>query len=166
MNVTEIKKRIASLKRSGEKRIAEIQAVGLACLEQVELHNNTTPINDLIGALSRPETKAFTEWALAFGKVKKASKAAAEKGQYLAYDKTKTTDIQAASEQTWDTFAPEKQAAVQRAFDLQAAVMKVLRRAAEAGQPQSVLDAIAKAAGIEHAPKAVMANVDAAPSKF
>ena len=165
MNVKELKKRIAALKRGGEKRVAEIQIVGLGCLEQVELHGNTTPINDLIGALTRPETRAFIEWALAFGKVKKASKADAEKGQYLAYDKSRTTDMVAASEQPWHTFAPEKKEAVQRAFDLQAEVMKVLRKAAEAGQPQSVLDAIAKAAGIEHAPMAVMADVDAAPSK-
>lgn len=163
MNVAELKKRIAALKRGGAKRIAEIQAVGLGCLEQVELHGNTTPINDLIGALSRPETKAFTEWALAFGKVKKASKADAEKGQFLAYDKARTTDMVGAAEQTWDTFAPEKKAAVQRAFDLQASVMQILRKAAEAGQSQSVIDAIAKAAGIEHAPRTVMADVDAAP---
>lgn len=158
MNVSELNKRIATLKRGTAKRVAEIQALGLACLEQIEMHGNTTPINALMGALSRSETKAFTEWALAFGKVKKASKADAEAGVFLSFDKARTTDMAAAAETVWDTFAPEKKASVARAFDLQASVMQILKKAADAGQPQSVIDAIAKAAGIEHPPRTVIAE--------
>jgi len=39
--------------------------------------------------------------------------------------------------------------------------MKVLRKAAEQGQPQSVIDAIAAAAGLQSAPKAIV--VEEAP---
>ena len=161
MNASELTKRIKALGRSNARITAEVQTLGLACLLQIEEHGNTTPINSLVQVLSRPQVRAFAEWALAFGKVKKASKADAEAGQFFAYDKTRTTDMQGAAEQTWDSFAPEKVASVARAFDLQAEVMKVLRKAAEQGQPQSVIDAIAAAAGLPAAPKAVVA--EAAP---
>ena len=158
MNASELNKRIKALGRSNARITAEVQTLGLACLMQVEEHGNTTPINSLVQALSRPQVKAFAEWALSFGKVSKASKADAEAGQFFAYDKTRTTDIQGATEQPWDSFAPEKAASVARAFDLQAEVLKVLRKAAEQGQPQSILDAIAAAAGLQAAPKAIIAE--------
>ena len=161
MNASELNKRIKALGRSNARITAEVQTLGLACLLQVEEHGNTTPINSLVKALSRPQVKAFAEWALAFGKVMKASKADAEAGQFFAYDKSRATDIQGATEQSWDSFAPEKAASVARAFDLQAEVLKVLRKAAEQGQPQSILDAIAAAAGLQSAPKAII--VEEAP---
>jgi hypothetical protein len=160
MNVSELNKRIKALGKRNAAITAEVQALGLACLMQVEEHGNTTPINDLVSALSRPQVKAFSEWALAYGKVKRASKADAEAGKFFAYDKTRETDIEGATENTWDSFAPEKAESVAKAFDLQAAVMAVLRKAAAAGQPQSQIDALAKAVGIDpaKAPKVIIAE--------
>ena len=160
MNASELSKRIKALSKRNHALTAEIQTLGLACLMQVDQHGNTTPINELVSALSRPQVKAFSEWALAYGKVKRGSKADAEAGKFFAYDKARTTDMQGATDNPWDSFAPEKAESVARAFDLQAAVMAVLRKAAAAGQPQSQIDALAKAVGIDpaKAPKVVIAE--------
>lgn len=163
MDMKELNRRISALGKRNAAVVAEVQALGLACLAQVAEHGNTSPINKLVGALTRSQVQAFSEWALAFGKLKKGNKADAEAGQFLVYDKTRETDYAGAEAKCWDTFAPEKADAVAKAFDLQKAMMQVLKKAAEAGQPQSIIDALGKAAGVDAAkvPKSVQALPEA-----
>ena len=159
MDLQEINKRIKSLKGRNASIVSEVQELGLACLMQIEQHGNTTPLNDLIDALTRSQVKAFSEWALAYGKVKLNKVEERKLGKFFAYDKTRSTDIEAATANVWDNFAPEKGESAAQAFDLQAAVARVLKKAAEAGKPQSMIDELAKAVGIESAkvPKSVAA---------
>jgi hypothetical protein len=161
MDINEINKRIKALTTRSKAFVAEVQEVGLACLMQVEEHGNTTPLNDLVGALSRSQVQAFVEWALAYGKVKRNSQDKMKAGVYFAYDKGRTTDIEAAKAKVWDEFAPERDESAKRAFDLQAATLALLKKAAAAGSSQSIINAIAAAAGLDAAKVPKGAPVDA-----
>lgn len=143
--------RIAALGRRNGAITLEIQALGVACLSHIEQHGDVMPLNRLVAALQRSQTRAFVEWALAFGKVQKNADKATREAMPLRYDGSRFTDIDGANEKPWDDFALSKPESVAKAFDLQAAVLRVLKQAAENGQPQSVINALAAAAGIDPA---------------
>lgn len=156
MELKELNKRIGALSKRNAAVTAEIQTLGLACLQHGASEANggfgdVMPLNRLVQALSRSQTQAFVEWALAFGMVKRNGDKKTKEVMPLSFDKERTLDIEAATAKTWDEFALEKSASIAKAFDLQAAVMSVLKKAAAAGQPESILLALASAAGIDKA---------------
>jgi hypothetical protein len=143
--------RIQALAKKNAAVEAEIQELGLACIEHIEEHGDTMPLNRLINALRRGQHQAFMTWVLAFAKVKRNMDKATKEQQPVCFDKSRTTDIDGATAKEWFTFADSKADGVQKAFDLQAAMMAVLKRAAAAGTEDSVLQAMAAAVGIDKA---------------
>lgn len=158
MDTKTLLSKIAALgKRNGAIK-AEIQALGIACLTHIDAHGDVMPLNRLVLALQRSQTRPFVEWALAFGKVQRNMAADSKATMPLRFDGSRTTDLDGAADKTWDEFAPTKAESVARAFDLQAAVLKVLKEAAKSGQPQSIIDALADAAGIDKAARPKVAD--------
>ena len=170
MELKELNKRITALSKRNAAVTAEIQTLGLACLQHGASEafggfGDVMPLNRLIAVLNRTQTQAFVEWTLAFGMVKRNTDKKSKDVLFVTFDKERKLDIDGATAKTWDEFAPEKAASIAKAFDLQHAVMQVLKKAAEAGQPESILNALAAAAGIEanKVPKALVpAAVEAA----
>lgn len=147
MEVKKLNAAIDGLKRRNLTVQADIQALGLACIEHLS-HGNRDPLNRLAGALTRPQTKPFTEWVLAFGQAKRNVDKSTKATMPFLYDKERTTDLAGATAKPWFDFAPEKTEAVADAFDFQAATMAFLKRAAGQGVPHAQLAAVAAAVGI------------------
>lgn len=148
MTVKQLTSKIDALGKLNAKVEATIQELGIACLLQVEEHNNTDPLNRLWGVLRRTQHQAFMEWALAFGKVRKQPDVTKAETQAFAFDKTKTTDIEAAEAKPWFMFGDDKVDAVKKAFDFQQAVKSLLKKAAAAGYDHRKLVEVAAIAGI------------------
>jgi hypothetical protein len=165
MDIKELNKKIKLLATANAKVEATIQELGLACLEHLA-HGNNGPIVSLLGALRRTQYRAFTEWALAFGMCSKNTDKKTKEAMPLVYDKSKKTDIEGATAKPWFMFAEDKAAAVAKAFDFQAAVMSLLKKAASAGHDHTQLVQVAAIAGIkpEKVPATVMNAEQAAAS--
>lgn len=148
MTVKQLMGRIKTLGVANAKVEATIQELGIQCLTQVDLHGNTDPLNALFLVLRRTQHKAFMEWALAFGKVKKQPDFSKAETQPFAFDKTKETDLVAAEEKPWHMFGDDAATAVKKAFDFQAAVKALVRKAAAAGIDHRKLVEVAAIAGI------------------
>ena len=157
MDIKSLNKRIDALGTANLKVEAEIQAVGLVCLAHTEQHGDTMPMNRLMNALRRTQHQAFMEWALAFGKYAKNTDKATKASQPVVYDKSRTTDIEAATAKPWFMFADDKAEAEKKAFDFQAAVMSLLKKAAANGTDHAKLVAMAALADIK--PEKVPATV-------
>ena len=156
MELKELNKRIGALSKRNAAVTAEIQTLGLACLQHGASEANggfgdVMPLNRLVQALSRSQTQAFVEWSLAFGMVKRNADKKSKEVMPLSFDKERKLDVEGATAKTWDEFALDKGASIAKAFDLQAVMMQVLKKAAAAGQPESILLALAAAAGIDKA---------------
>lgn len=133
MNAAQINKAIVSIAARGKKLDADIQSAGLAIINHVQEHGDTTLADKLVNALPKGSRKlALVEWLLAFSKMRLLDKANPEDaariatGAYFAFDKTKTTNLEAATEKPWFDFKPE--APILTAFDAQAAVQSVLTK--------------------------------------
>jgi hypothetical protein len=144
----ELNKRIDALAKLNSKVTLEIRDLGIDCLEHLDLHGDTMPLNRLVLALSRPQIKPFIEWALAFGKVSKNNHALTKATQPLAFDKGRKTDIEGARAKPWDEFADDLKASTAKAFDLQAAVFSLLKKAGAAGTDHETLVKLGAVAGI------------------
>ena len=154
MNMQELTKLIRSINARNKTVKEDVQRAGIACLMQAAKtedggHQNTTPLNDLVQALTRSQVQAFAQWALAFGNVKRNAPEKMKAGQFFAFDATRSTDIEGATAKCWDDFAPAPAESVAKAFDIQGEVLKVMKKAAEAGKPQSMIEACCKAVGID-----------------
>ena len=157
LTVNQLNAKIDSLGKLNLKVESTIQELGLACMAHAEAHGDVTVMNRLVNVLRRTQFQAFTEWCLAFGKFKRNTDAATKDAAPLAYDKTRNTDIEGATAKPWFMFADEKAAAIAKAFDLQAAVKALLKKAAANGADHTQLVAIAGVVGIK--PEAVPATV-------
>lgn len=157
MEVKELNRKIDALGKRNASVEADIQALGMACLEHTEKHGDTMPMNRLYNVLRRTQHQAFAEWAMSFGKFKKNHDKATKESQPLAYDKSRTTDLTAAAEKQWFMFADEKAKATAKAFDFQAAMMALLKKAAANGVDHDKLVKVAAFADI--APEKVPATV-------
>lgn len=147
MEVKKLNAAIDGLKKRNHTVQADIQALGLACIEHMS-HGNRDPLNRLVGALTRPQVKPFTEWVLAFAQAKRNVDKSTKATMPFLYDKDRTTDLAGATAKPWFDFAPEKEVAVAEAFDFQAATLAFLKRAAGHGATHVQLAAVAAAAGI------------------
>ncbi len=148
METKKLNAAIDALGKRNAKIEADIQALGLACLGKIAEHGDVMPINRLLGVLRRGQHKAFTEWALAYGALSKNKDKTTLDKLPLVYDKARKTDIEAATATPWTEFAESKADAVAKAFDLQAAVMALLKRAAKQGVDHDKLVNIAKVVDI------------------
>ena len=133
MNAAQINKAIVSIATRGKKLDADIQAAGLSIINHVQEHGDTTLADKLVNALPKGSRKlALVECMLAFSKMRLLDKANPEdgpriaSGAYFAFDKTKTTNLEAATDKPWFDFKPE--APILTAFDAQAAVQGVLTK--------------------------------------
>lgn len=137
MNAAQINKAIVSIATRGKKLDADIQAAGLSIINHVQEHGDTTLADKLVNALPKGSRKlALVEWMLAFSKMRLLSKENPEdaariaSGAFFAFDKTKSTNLDAATDKPWFDFKPE--APILTAFDAQAAVQAVLSKLTKA----------------------------------
>ena len=156
MDIEQLNKRITVLAMRNARVEAEIQTLGLACLGHLEKGNNG-PMCKLVLALRRSQHQPFTEWALAFGACAKNTDKLKMETQPLVYAKNRTTDIEGATAKPWFEFADSKADAIKKAFDLQGAVMALIKKAAAAGTDHELLVAIGALANIK--PEKVPASV-------
>ena len=157
MDIKTLNKKIDALGKANLKVEETIQTLGLACLEHCEKHGDTMPMNRLINVLRRTQFQAFGEWVLAFGKFAKNTDKATKDSQPVVYDKARSTDLEGAIAKPWFMFADSKEEAVKKAFDFQAAVMQLLKKAAANGTDHTKLVAMAALADIK--PEKVPATV-------
>lgn len=146
-----INKAIDSIKNRGAKLDASIQQAGLSVLAHASEHGDTTCADRLVQAMPKGARKlALVEWMLAFGQMRMLEKAKPEEaerikgGAVFKLDRERTLDMDAASEKMWHEF--KKEAAVQTAFDAQAAVAALLGR---------MRGAVAKGMSIDHKAQAL-----------
>lgn len=156
----------AKIKKLGirnENLERDIQDLGLACIEHLE-HGNNGPMCNLMNVLRRTQHQAFMEWALAFSMCRKNADKATKDSQPVVYDKSRITDLEGAIAKPWFMFADSKEDAVKKAFDFQAAVMQLLKKAAANGTDHAKLVAMAALADIkpEKVPATVTTGEDAA----
>lgn len=156
MDIKELNKRIKALAGKNVAVETTIQELGLECLRHLDSGNNG-PINSLYGALRRPQVKSFVEWALSFGKVMRNTDKKTMAVMPLVFDKSRTTDIEAATAKPWFEFADEKAVATAKAFDFQQAMLSLIKKAAAAGIDHAKLVQAAALADIK--PEKVPATV-------
>lgn len=157
MDTKELNRKIDALGKRNASVEADIQELGLACMAHTEKHGDTMPMNRLINVLRRTQYQAFLEWCMAFGKYAKNLDKKTKDAQPVAYDKGRTTDLEAAAAKPWFMFADDKPTATAKAFDFQAAVMSLLKKAASNGVDHAQLVQVAAVAGIK--PEKVPASV-------
>ena len=157
MNIKDLNKKIDALGVRLASAEGDIQSLGLVCLQHLEEHGDTMPLNRLINVLRRGQHGAFMMWTLAFGKCAKNTDKVTMAAQPVVYVKARATDIEGATAKPWFEFADAKEDAIKKAFDLQGAVSALLRKAAAAGVDHEKLVAIAGIAGIK--PEKVPATV-------
>lgn len=157
MTVKQLMGRIKTLGAANAKVEQTIQELGIQCLTQVDQHGNTDPLNALWAVLRKTQHRAFMEWCLAFGKVKKQTDLSKLETQAFQFDKAKETDLVGAAEKEWHMFGDDAATAVKKAFDFQAAVKALVRKAAAAGIDHRKLVEVAAIAGIP--PEKVPATV-------
>lgn len=128
-----INKAIISIATRGKRLDADIQLAGLSVIAHVDQHGDTTLADKLVQAAPRGDARtALTSWLLAYSKMRLLSKdneqekAAIKEGRVFQLDKSRTTDMQGATEKAWHEF--KKPTTPQDAFDAQAAVMGVIAR--------------------------------------
>ena len=69
MDTKEISKGIKRIAERSVKQNADVQLIGVACIEQIKNSGNVTYLCDLYNALSKGDKDAFGRWALKFGGV-------------------------------------------------------------------------------------------------
>ena len=146
-----INKAIDSIKNRGAKLDASIQIAALSVLAHASEHGDSTCADRLVHAMPAGARKlALVEFMLAFGQMRKLDKsnpdeaAKIKEGMLFKLDRTRTLDMQGASDTPWHKFKPES--ALADAFDAQKAVSSVIGR---------IRAATAKGLSIEHKDKAL-----------
>lgn len=157
MDTKTLNRKIDALGKRNASVEGDIQELGLACMAHCEQHGDTMPMNRLMNVLRRTQHQAFLEWALSFGRFQKNPNKATKDAQPVVYDKSRTTDVQGATDKPWFMFADDKAKAVSKAFDFQAAVMVLLKKAASNGTDHELLVKVAALADIK--PEKVPATV-------
>lgn len=157
MDIKELNKAIDALGKTNQAVEAKIQELGLACMAHTEKHGDTMPMNRLLGVLRRTQMQAFMEWTLAFGKYAKNQDKVTKASQPVVYAKDRATDLEGAMAKPWFMFADDKVKAAEKAFDFQAAMMALLKKAASNGVDHDKLVKAGELAGI--APEKVPATV-------
>lgn len=121
-------KAVASIKNRGAMLDRDIQAAGLAALQQVG-NGNTNWLNSLAAAMPKgARMQALKQWALAHAPcVENPNAKEAKAGKLFLYDKTKRLDLAEASAKPWFSFTLKADREAP-AFDAQKAVEDTLKR--------------------------------------
>lgn len=127
----------------------DIQTIGLECLAHIEAHGDIMPLNRLVNVLRKGQHNAFVSWALAYTKVVVNKDKHSRELLPLTFNKDKAHDQQGAIDNPWHTFQESKQKAIDKAFDLQAAVKQLLARASGKVSAETLKD-LQKIAVIAH----------------
>lgn len=127
----------------------DIQTIGLECLARIGQHGDVMPLNRLVNVLRKGQHHAFVSWALAYTKVILNKDAKTKALLPLVFAKGKTHDQEGAIENPWHSFQESKAKAIDRAFDLQAAVKALLHKASGKVSPETLKD-LQKIAVIAH----------------
>lgn len=106
---------------------AAIQELGLHCLQHATDHGPQSLCN-LLNVLRKGMHKAFTEWALAFGQVKKNTDKKTKDALPFVIDRSRKLDIEGATTTPWFAFQASKADATEKAFDLQEAFQAFANR--------------------------------------
>lgn len=146
-----LNKEIASIKLAGAKLDSRIQDAAVAVLEHFKVNHDNGLVNRLYAALPQGARKsAMSSWLLAHCGVVANQDRATKGDQPFVYDKTKTTDPEAAAADPWYGHKPDK--APDDVFDLQKAVRALLAKAGKAntlkGGDSGTLKALAASVGI------------------
>lgn len=124
-----IQKELVLIKAASAKLDQRIQVAGLSILAHINEHHNITLFNELLDSMGKGHRKtAMVEWALSNGQVSKNLDADGKpvKDQPYKWDKTKTTNLQAAEDKPWFEFKPEN---LDETFDFQKMLLSLLSRA-------------------------------------
>lgn len=155
-----ISKAIASIQKRGAALDASIQLAGVSILQHIDLHHNVTLLADLFHALPKGARKnAFAEWAMACGKVI-VNEGQDRKTKPFLYADSKLTKLDLAWEKPWFDYKPE--ADLVTAFDVQAAVAKILKQvtAARKANPDVVIKGAELLDGLTTMSKQAIALMD------
>lgn len=124
--------KIVALKKTGQQWQETVQLVGLACIVQIEEHNNATPANALYKAL--PEGARRTALGLWFARYGALTAATGKtKGEIpLKREKDAQPDFQAAAHNPWYSIKTEPP--LKQALDAEKALATLLARLLKAEQ--------------------------------
>lgn len=148
-DIKALNKKIDALGVRLAKAEQDIQDVGLECLAHIGEHGDIMPLNRLVNVLRRGQHQAFVSWALAYTKVSVNRDKGTMDKMPLSYAKDKKHDQEGATANPWWNFADTKEAAVAKAFDLQAAVKALLKKAS-GNVSEATLADLKKIAEIAH----------------
>lgn len=128
-----IEKELGLLKAAGRKLDDRIQVAGLSIINHIDKHGDITLVVGLMDSLPRgARSKAMIAWLVAHAKVRQNidDKGKVVKDNPWLFDKTKPTRMDAAIENPWYTFEPEK--VEEPVFDFAAALASLLNKAKKA----------------------------------
>lgn len=124
-------KAIASVKNRASKLDADVQLAGLSALHALETNGNVHYVNALYLALGRGQRKKALEgWLLAHGSLAVNVDKETKKDKPFSFDRKGSTDLAAADQSPWYTFAPEPEIGE---YDIQRALANILKQAASKG---------------------------------
>jgi hypothetical protein len=141
--------RIKTLGVSIKNSTAKVQELGLECLSHAALHSDTTPLCNLYAVLAKGHHKLFADWALAHAAVKVNPDKAKREALPFVLDKSKELDIEGATAIMWNESGDSAKKALDKTFDLQAAVKALLKKASGACNAEQ-LESLKKIAVIAH----------------
>jgi hypothetical protein len=123
----ELNKFIDSIATRGKKLDHDIHVAACSALTHLGDHGDIGFVNRLFLALPKGARKAaMTSWLLTHGALK-ANTEGDKATKPFVFDKTKTTDVEAGKNDPWFDHKPDQ--APDTVFDLQAALMGVLKKA-------------------------------------
>jgi hypothetical protein len=154
--------RIDALGKRNASVEADIQTLGLDCMVHAEEHRDIMPMCRLVNVLRRGQHQAFVSWAITYGKFVVNKEKASMETLPLKFNKDKATDIAGATENPWFTFQDTKAGGIDKAFDLQAAVKALLKKASGKVSAETLEDLkkIAVIAHVDHAGITAKATVE------
>jgi hypothetical protein len=124
---------IGVIKVRGEEFDQAVQQVQLSVLHHADLHGDITLFEGLFNALPKGSRRnALAEHAVKYGKIliNLDADPKKRKAKPFLFDKTKTTDLVGAQAEPWFEMSPEKP--VDMAFDFQAQLLALLKKADKA----------------------------------
>jgi len=131
--VAQFQKRFDQMHSTGLKAAELVQEIGVQVLEHYKAHQDVTLINAYFLALPPGANyKAMTMWLLAYGSLR-VNTGPDKATVPFKFAKDKGTDPEQAAQNPWFKMAAaDKPTADAKAFDIQAAMLALLKRAAKA----------------------------------
>lgn len=152
-DVKALNHKIDALGKRNQSVEADIQAIGLECLEHTANHRDIMPMCRLINVLRRGQHQAFVSWAITYGMFVVNKEKLTMELLPVKFNKDKVTDVEGATSNPWFEFQETKASGIDKAFDLQAAVKALLKKASGKVSAEILADLkkIAVIAHVDHA---------------